>query len=41
MPRIATIRSKGQSNEDVISLVLSQDAVSAGFCKSITPMEAD
>jgi len=30
MPRIGTIRSKGQSNEDVISLVLSEDAVSAG-----------
>src|SRR5262245_26414979 len=30
MPRIVTLRSKGQSKEDVISLVLSQDAVSAG-----------
>jgi hypothetical protein len=30
MPRIITVRSKGQSEVDVISLVLSQDAVSAG-----------
>jgi hypothetical protein len=30
MPQIVTIRSKGQAREDVISLVLSQDAVSAG-----------
>jgi len=30
MPRIVTVRSKGSSKEDVISVVLSQDAVSAG-----------
>jgi hypothetical protein len=30
MPHIVTLRSKGQSRQDVISLVLSQDAVSAG-----------
>src|SRR5262245_58629321 len=30
MPRIATLRSKGPSKRDVISLVLSQDAVSTG-----------
>jgi len=30
MPQIVTIRSKGQAKEDIISLVLSQDAVSAG-----------
>jgi hypothetical protein len=30
MPRIVTVRSKGSSKEDVISLVLSQDAVSEG-----------
>lgn len=30
MPRIVTLRSKRQSKEDVISLVLSQDAISAG-----------
>src|SRR5262245_53760876 len=30
MPRIVTLRSKDQSNNDVISLVLSQDAVSVG-----------
>src|SRR5262245_11809082 len=29
MPRIVTVRSKDESNRDVISLVLSQDAVSA------------
>jgi hypothetical protein len=30
MPHIVTLRSQGQSTEDVISLVLSQDAISAG-----------
>ena len=29
MPQIVTLRSKDKSNKDVISLVLSQDAVSA------------
>src|SRR5215469_15357204 len=30
MPRIVTLRAKGQLKEDVISLVLSQDAISVG-----------
>lgn len=30
MPQIVTLRSKGQSSQDVISLVLSQDAVCVG-----------
>ena len=30
MPSIVTLRAKGQSKEDVISLVLSQDAISLG-----------
>src|SRR5262249_22212035 len=30
MPRILTLRSKDESNREVISLVLSQDAVSIG-----------
>src|SRR5262245_30135556 len=30
MPRIVTIRAKDESNRDVISLVLSQDAISVG-----------
>lgn len=30
MPRIVTLRAKGQSESEVISLTLSQDAISAG-----------
>ena len=30
MPRIVTVRTKDKSNQDVISLVLSQDAISVG-----------
>jgi nucleotide-binding universal stress UspA family protein len=30
MPRIVTVRTKDESNQDVVSLVLSQDAISVG-----------
>src|SRR5262249_35810524 len=46
MPRIVTVRSKDGSNQDVISLVLSQDAIFVGpggdpFCGvSLTPDQA-